>query len=93
MLDLTAVATAGTFIGAWGLSQALARGLATVMGGAVLDIGRSLFTTPVLSYGLVFMTQVIGMLIAVVLLRNVDVAEFQSSAKSAISQVIANELD
>jgi MFS transporter, BCD family, chlorophyll transporter len=93
MLDLTAVATAGTFIGAWGLSQALARGLATVTGGVILDIGKLLFTTPVLSYGLVFMTQVIGMLIAVFLLRNVDVAEFQSSAKNAISQVIANEVD
>ncbi|WP_019502991.1 BCD family MFS transporter [Pseudanabaena sp. PCC 6802] len=93
MLDLTAVATAGTFIGAWGLAQALARGLATVAGGAVLDIGRSLFTTPVLSYGLVFLTQAIGMLLAVFLLKNVDVAEFQSSAKTAISQIIANELD
>jgi MFS transporter, BCD family, chlorophyll transporter len=93
MLDLTAVATAGTFIGAWGLSQALARGLATVTGGAILDIGRSLFTVPYFSYGLVFITQAIGMILAVLLLRRVDVQEFQSSARSAISKVIANEFD
>ncbi|MEO0852171.1 MAG: BCD family MFS transporter, partial [Cyanobacteria bacterium J06648_11] len=43
MLDLTAAETAGTFIGAWGLAQAIARGSATVLGGAVLDLGRSLF--------------------------------------------------
>ncbi len=30
MLDLTAAETAGTFIGAWGLAQAIARGLSTV---------------------------------------------------------------
>jgi BCD family chlorophyll transporter-like MFS transporter len=93
MLDLTAVATAGTFIGAWGLSQALARGLATVAGGAILDVGRSLFTSPVFSYGLVFVTQAVGMVLAVLLLKRVDVAEFQNSARAALSKVIANELD
>ncbi len=43
MLDLTLPETAGTFIGAWGLSQALAKGLATIMGGAGLDIGKKMF--------------------------------------------------
>jgi BCD family chlorophyll transporter-like MFS transporter len=37
MLDLTAAETAGTFIGAWGLAQAMAQASATVMGGAILD--------------------------------------------------------
>jgi BCD family chlorophyll transporter-like MFS transporter len=44
MLDLTAAETAGTFIGAWGLAQAMARALATVSGGAVLNLGKSLLT-------------------------------------------------
>jgi BCD family chlorophyll transporter-like MFS transporter len=43
MLDLTAAETAGTFIGAWGLSQALARGIANVLGGVVLDVNTKLF--------------------------------------------------
>jgi MFS transporter, BCD family, chlorophyll transporter len=93
MLDLTAVATAGTFIGAWGLSQAIARGLATVIGGAVLDIGRHLFSFNVFAYGGVFCLQAVCMIVAVGLLRRVNVQEFQMSAKQAIVNVIAGDLD
>ena len=93
MLDLTAAETAGTFIGAWGLAQAMARALATVAGGTVLDIGVKLFSAPVFSYGLVFATQAVGMIVAIVLLNRVDVTEFQSNAKAAIASVMENELD
>ncbi len=93
MLDLTAAETAGTFIGAWGLAQAMARGIATVTGGAVLDLGKTLFTTPVLAYGLVFVLQAVGMLLAIWFLNRVDVAEFQTNAKSAIASVMESEID
>jgi BCD family chlorophyll transporter-like MFS transporter len=93
MLDLTAAETAGTFIGAWGLAQAIARGLSTLAGGAVLDLGRLLFGVPVLSYALVFATQAVGMILAVVLLRRVNIHEFRENAKDAIAAVMAGELD
>ncbi|MCT7967855.1 BCD family MFS transporter [Laspinema sp. D1] len=93
MLDLTAAETAGTFIGAWGLAQAIARGLSTLAGGAVLDVGRLLFGVPVLSYSLVFATQAAGMILAVVLLRRVNIHEFRENAKDAIAAVMAGELD
>lgn len=93
MLDLTAAETAGTFIGAWGLAQALARALATVSGGAVLDLGKQVFSMPVLSYGLVFALQALGMLLAIGLLNRLDVTEFQTNAKQAIASVLESELD
>lgn len=94
MLDLTAAETAGTFIGAWGLSQAMARAIATVTGGAVLDVGKSLFTTNlVLAYGLVFALQAVGMVVAVLFLSHVDVTEFRDNAKVAIATVLEGELD
>jgi BCD family chlorophyll transporter-like MFS transporter len=93
MLDLTAAETAGTFIGAWGLSQAMARGFATVSGGVILDFGKSLFRVPMLAYGLVFIIPAIGMILAVWLLGRVDVREFQDNAKSAIAAILENELD
>lgn len=94
MLDLTAAETAGTFIGAWGLSQAMARAIATVTGGAVLDVGKSLFTTNlVLAYGLVFALQAVGMVVAVLFLSRVDVTEFRDNAKVAIATVLEGELD
>jgi BCD family chlorophyll transporter-like MFS transporter len=93
MLDLTAAETAGTFIGAWGLSQALARALATVTGGAVLSLGRQLFSNVVLSYGLVFTIQALGMMTAVWFLNRVNVKEFQENSRRAIATVLESELD
>jgi len=93
MLDLTAAETAGTFIGAWGLAQAMARGLATVFGGAMLDLGQMLFTMPVMAYGFVFAVQATGLILATGLLKRVNVREFQTNAKQAIAAVIESDLD
>ncbi|MEA5512170.1 BCD family MFS transporter [Crocosphaera sp. UHCC 0190] len=93
MLDLTVAETAGTFIGAWGLAQSMARGLSTVLGGAVLNVGKEIFSIPVLSYGLVFVIQAIGLLVAIWLLGRVDVKEFRDNAKMAITTVMEGDLD
>lgn len=93
MLDLTVAETAGTFIGAWGLSQAMARGFSTVLGGVILYIGKSIFSAPVFSYSLVFLMQSIGMLFAINVLKYVSVKEFQNDAKSAISVVMEGDLE
>jgi BCD family chlorophyll transporter-like MFS transporter len=93
MLDLTAAETAGTFIGAWGLAQSMARGSATVLGGGFLNLGKMLFDLPAMAYGLVFFLQAIGMIFAILLLRRINVKEFQKNAKVAISSILENELD
>ncbi|PNK17303.1 MFS transporter [Cylindrospermopsis raciborskii S01] len=93
MLDLTAAETAGTFVGAWGLSQAMARGMATVLGGTVLNLGKLVFTSPMLAYGMVFALQAIGMLLAIWLLRRVNVVEFQQNSKQVLASVLESELD
>ncbi len=93
MLDLTAAETAGTFIGAWGLAQAMSRALATVAGGIVLDIGRVIFTEPILAYGLVFALQAFGMILAILMLDRVNVREFQKTTNEAIAMVMEGDLD
>jgi BCD family chlorophyll transporter-like MFS transporter len=104
MLDLTVAETAGTFIGAWGLAQAIARGSATVLGGGVLDLGKSavrLFsgagavaeTQYLPAYALVFTVQAIGMIVAVMLLRRVDIKEFQANARAAITAALESDMD
>jgi MFS transporter, BCD family, chlorophyll transporter len=94
MLDLTAAQTAGTFIGAWGLAQAMARGLATVVGGVALDISKGVFPDSlVAAYGAVFSLQLFGMLAAIALLSRVDIAEFQTTAKAAITAAFQDNLD
>jgi len=93
MLDLTAAETAGTFIGAWGLAQAIARGMATLVGGVVLSIGEALFTVPMLAYGLVFAIQAVGMLVAIWFLGRVNVKEFRDNTQAAIKTVMEGDLD
>lgn len=92
MLDLTLAETAGTFIGAWGLAQAMARGISTVLGGAILNLGKLLFTQLSFAYGLVFFCQAMGMLFAVYLLSRVNIHEFQSNTETAIVQVMEGEI-
>ncbi|MGH1395966.1 MAG: BCD family MFS transporter [Trichormus sp.] len=93
MLDLTVAETAGTFIGAWGLAQAVSRGLAVVAGGAVLDLGRRVLPTLELAYGLVFALEAVGMVLSIFLLNRVNVTEFQTNTKQAIASVLESDLD
>ncbi len=93
MLDLTAAETAGTFIGAWGLAQAMARAFATFTGGVVLDVGKSLFIAPLPAYSLVFALQAVGMIVAIFILKQVSVKEFQDNAQIAIATVMERDLD
>jgi BCD family chlorophyll transporter-like MFS transporter len=93
MLDLTAPETSGTFIGAWGLAQSVARGTAVAAGGAILDIGRRLLPNLVLAYGLVFALEAALMLLAIWFLNRLNVREFQTNAKQAIASILQSELD
>ncbi|NEO61629.1 MAG: BCD family MFS transporter, partial [Moorea sp. SIO4G2] len=93
MLDLTAAEAAGTFVGAWGLGQAMARGIAVASGGVILDVGRAIFSTPVLAYGVVFALQSAGMIVAIWFLGKVNFKEFQDNAQHAIAAVMEGDLD
>lgn len=93
MLDLTAAETAGTFVGAWGLAQAVSQATATVTGGVLLDVGRQLFSQTIWAFSLVFACQAIGMVLAVGILNQVDVKEFRTNAAKAIAQVLQTEFD
>jgi MFS transporter, BCD family, chlorophyll transporter len=98
MLDLTLPETAGTFIGAWGLSQALAKGFSNILGGLTLSIGKGIWgSTPstglVLAYSLVFACQALVMLVAVQLLKRVNIKEFKASGSNLVRAAIDNSVD
>ncbi|AFY35591.1 BCD family MFS transporter [Calothrix sp. PCC 7507] len=93
MLDLTAAEAAGTFIGAWGLAQSVSRGLAVVIGGSVLDLGRKLLPSLELAYGMVFVLEAVGMVVSIWFLNRVNVKEFKTTTKQAIASVLESDLD
>jgi BCD family chlorophyll transporter-like MFS transporter len=95
MLGLTSPQLAGTFIGLWGLAQAYARGFATVAGGGLLSLFGGFFGSQN-SYGAyasVFLLQAIGLLLAGILLLQVDTALFQQRVQRALGDLLALDLD
>lgn len=103
MIDLTAAETAGTFIGAWGLAQAMARGSATLLGGGLLSLGKNITGAAAMvdptadkllpAYSLVFVVQAVGMLIAIAFVSKVDIQEFKMDAQRAITAALESDMD
>lgn len=98
MLDLTLPQAAGTFVGVWGLAQALSRALGKVVGGGLLDLGRWLQTAaglgqdPLPAYGLVLLVEMVVALLALVLLARLNLRQFREDTGRTLSKVLALEL-
>jgi BCD family chlorophyll transporter-like MFS transporter len=78
MLDMTTAEQAGLFIGAWGVADALSRGLGMLLGGIVRDVITWLSGDAGLGYVTVFFIEAGFLLVALLLLRQIDVARFRS---------------
>ena len=95
MLDLTLPEVAGTFVGVWGLAQAYSRALGKVMGGGLLDLARSLLPAGLGAYGpyaVVFGLEAAIAVLALVLLRHVNLRQFREDTGRNLDRVLAAEL-
>jgi len=88
MLDMTTPQSVGLFIGAWGVADAAARGLGNLLAGVVRDLAGLLLGNPVAGYITVFLLEGLMLCVALVLLRQIDVAAFQGERPS-LTQLIA----
>jgi BCD family chlorophyll transporter-like MFS transporter len=99
MLDLTLPEVAGTFVGVWGLAQALSRALGKVMGGALLDLGNLLARSipfpgwdgPLPAYGLVLGVEVLVALASLLLLERVNLQQFREDTGRSLGRVLVAE--
>lgn len=80
MLDMTIAGQVGRFIGAWGMANAISRLIGSVLGGAGRDIITQLTGDNVLGYISVFGMMALFMLISLVLLKKINVQQFQHSS-------------
>jgi BCD family chlorophyll transporter-like MFS transporter len=82
MLDMTVPGRVGLFIGVWGMANAVARLLGSVLSGLVRDSVDRLASSPVAGYVAVFFL-LAGMLLAsLALLQSIDVSAFRRQADS-----------
>ena len=95
MLDLTLPQAAGTFVGVWGLAQALARAIGKVFGGGLYDFGRLVLPAQSSGYpafALVLLVELLVALLALVLLERVNVRQFREDTGRSLEKVMALEL-
>ena len=94
MLDLTLPQVAGTFVGVWGLAQAMSRALGKLIGGALLDLGRRLplghGDFP--AYALVLLVETLVAALALVLLDRINIRQFRQDTGRSLEQVLAIEV-
>ena len=95
MLDLTLPEVAGTFVGVWGLAQALSRAMGKVFGGGLLDVGRLISgpENPFLAFSFVFILESAIMLLAIYVLKEVNINRFKKDTEVKLQAVLMAELD
>jgi BCD family chlorophyll transporter-like MFS transporter len=98
MLDLTLPEAAGTFVGVWGLAQALSRAMGKVFGGALLDVGQGLQQAMAWGdsayppFALVLLVECGIAVAALFALSRVNVHQFREDTGRSLSKVLALEL-
>ena len=79
----------GLLLGIWGALYAYSRGLATMSGGGLLTLFKTLNPDDVLgSYGSVFGLQIAGFLIAAVLMRRLDADAFRTNVRHRFRELV-----
>jgi BCD family chlorophyll transporter-like MFS transporter len=98
MLDLTLPQAAGTFVGVWGLAQAISRALGKVLGGGLLDLGRwlqavlHLGSSAYPAYALVLTVEILVAIGALVLLARLNLRQFREDTGRSLVRVLSLEL-
>lgn len=88
MLDMTTAEQVGLFIGAWGVADALARGVGTLLGGVMRDVISHMSGSAVSGYVSVFLIEALLLGISLVLLQRIDVTAFRSRQPS-LTELVA----
>jgi BCD family chlorophyll transporter-like MFS transporter len=88
MLDMTTAEQVGLFIGAWGVADAIARGVGTLLGGVMRDVIAHMSGSVVSGYVSVFLIEAMLLGISLVLLQRIDVTAFRSRQPS-LTELVA----
>jgi MFS transporter, BCD family, chlorophyll transporter len=88
MLDMTTGEQVGLFIGAWGVADALARGVGTLLGGVVRDMVTMATQSASGGYITVFLIEAALLAFSLALLRQIDVHAFRSK-QPTLTELVA----
>lgn len=92
MMEMSPFGRAGTFLGFWTLVVTLARGLGVAGGGIVRDVMLSSTGSFQAAYGAAFLLGGVGLLVALWMLRQVNVGAFQAEQGEVVEANTAGVL-
>jgi BCD family chlorophyll transporter-like MFS transporter len=87
MLDMTIAGQVGAFIGAWGMADALARLLGTLLSGVVRDSIKALTGNAVAAYAVVFLIEALALGVSLLLLRRISVTRFREQTQPSVIEL------
>jgi MFS transporter, BCD family, chlorophyll transporter len=93
MMDMSPFGQAGTFLGFWTLVSTLARGIGVSSGGIVRDLMLQFTGSLSAAYGSVFVMEVVGLLVAFVILNRIKVKVTDEAAQVPADAVLASAMD
>ena len=89
MLDMTVTGAAGLYMGAWGVANFAGQSLGSISSGLIRDVAYTLTGSNLFGYVIVFGLEILGLIIAMILFRTIDVAEFQAEATAGLPELLA----
>lgn len=88
MLDMTLAGHVGAFIGAWGMADALARLMGTLLGGMVRDSIQALTGNAAAAYISVFLIEALALVVSLALLRRISVVGFREQTVQSVVELV-----
>ena len=88
MLEMTVPAAAGLYMGAWGVANFAGQALGNIASGLLRDLFFYLTGSSMAGYVTVFGLEIVGLLVAIRIFRDVSVADFQRDAEVEIADVL-----
>jgi BCD family chlorophyll transporter-like MFS transporter len=89
MLDMTVTGAAGLYMGAWGVANFAGQSLGSISSGLIRDVAYTVTGSNLFGYVIVFGLEILGLIIAMILFRTIDVAEFQQEATASLPELLA----
>ncbi len=89
MLGMTTPEQVGLFIGAWGVADAMARGVGNLLGGVVRDVIAYSTGSASGAYVSVFLIEAVMLGFSLILLHRINVKAFHSHQQPSLTQIVA----
>lgn len=89
MFSFVETGKVGVLLGIWGALYAYSRGFATISGGALLTLFKTFNAGHAFgAYGSVFGLQIAGFLVAIALMRRLDVVAFRNNVRASFAEMV-----